>query len=511
MSSPLSPTPLLLGHTAPLPPEAAYAVLQARDARFDGRIFVGVTSTGIYCRPVCRVRLPKRENCRFFASAAQAEAQRFRPCMKCRPELAPRETELAWTTMDASRTLARQASAWLDTCEDPEASIEQLADHLGITSRHLRRIFLAEHGVTPLQYLQTRRLLLAKALLTDSRLPVHDVAAAAGFASLRRFNAAFVQHYRLQPTQLRKTLPPTRTGCGEPALRLAYRAPLAVDALLAFLAARAIPEVERVDGDARRIDRSVSLDVQGERRTGRIVVQFDERAGEVLLSPCSALWPASSQLVPLVRRWLDLDADPSVIHEHLAPQFGTAFLPGLRLAGCVDRFELAVRAVLGQQVTVAAARTVAGRLVQAFGTPLGAGSSTAGVTRVFPAPQVLANASVAELASLGMPVARAEALQTLAQRWPTLRFARRASAVAGDVQAALDELKALPGIGPWTANYMLMRGWSWPDAFPPGDVVLRRVLSERAGRPLTPKACVEQAAPFSPFRSYAVLHLWRTS
>jgi AraC family transcriptional regulator, regulatory protein of adaptative response / DNA-3-methyladenine glycosylase II len=185
-----------------LPPDAAYAALQAHDARFDGRLYVGVTSTGIYCRPVCRVRLPRRENCRFFPTAAQAEAAAFRPCMKCRPELAPRA--LPWTTADASRTLAQQAAAWLDDCDDADASVEDLARHLGITSRHLRRIFQAEHGVSPLQYLQTRRLLLAKALLTDSQLPVQEVAYAAGFASLRRFNAAFLEHYRLQPTALRR-------------------------------------------------------------------------------------------------------------------------------------------------------------------------------------------------------------------------------------------------------------------------------------------------------------------
>jgi AraC family transcriptional regulator of adaptative response / DNA-3-methyladenine glycosylase II len=181
-----------------------YPALLARDARFDGRWFVGVTSTGVYCRPICRVRTPKQENCRFFGSAAQAEARAFRPCLKCRPELAPRVNEVAWSAMDASRTLARQAAAWLDACDDAEASVEQLADVIGVSSRHLRRIFMSEHGVTPLQYLQTRRLLLAKHLLTDSVMPVSEVAYAAGFASLRRFNAAFAAHYRLQPTALRK-------------------------------------------------------------------------------------------------------------------------------------------------------------------------------------------------------------------------------------------------------------------------------------------------------------------
>ncbi|RZJ06927.1 MAG: DNA-3-methyladenine glycosylase 2 family protein [Rubrivivax sp.] len=271
-------------HPEILPPDAAYAVLQAHDMRFDGRLFVGVTSTGVYCRPVCRVRLPRRENCRFFATAAQAEAERFRPCMKCRPELAPRP--LAWTTMDASRTLAQQAAAWLDTCDDPEASVEDLARHVGITSRHLRRIFQAEHGVSPLQYLQTRRLLLAKALLTDSTLPVQEVAHAAGFASLRRFNAAFIEHYRLQPTALRR-----EGGSNVPAsrLRLGYREPYDVAGVLAFLAPRAIAGIERVEEGA--VTRTIALTHAGQRHAGWLRVRF-ERAGQVAVDLSPALWPA---------------------------------------------------------------------------------------------------------------------------------------------------------------------------------------------------------------------------
>jgi len=485
-----------------LPADAAYAALQTRDARFDGRLFVGVTSTGIYCRPVCRVRCPRRENCRFFTTAAQAEAARFRPCMKCRPELAPRP--LAWTTADASRTLAGQAAAWLDACDEPQASVEQLARHLGITSRHLRRIFQAEHGVTPLQYLQTRRLLLAKRLLTDSRLPIHEVAFAAGFASLRRFNAAFVEQYRLQPGALRRERPATRTACGEPALRLAWRPPYAVAALLDFLAARAIPGVERVDVAARRIQRSVAVAHGGQRLRGRIELHFDEAAGEVLLSPCSRLWPASGVLIAGVRRWLDLDAEPERIDAHLGEL--AAPTPGLRLPGCLDRFELAVRAVLGQQITVAAARTLAGRFVARFGEPLAADECVDGVAFNFPDAPRIAAASRDDIGALGIIGRRAEALIALARRWPELAFAQG----RGSADAALAELCELPGIGPWTASYMLMRGWSWPDAFPPNDVVLRKALSG-GGPPVSPKAYLAAAERWRPFRSYAVLHLWRSA
>ena len=475
-----------------LPPDAAYAALQAHDARFDGRLYVGVTSTGIYCRPVCRVRLPRRENCRFFSTAAQAEAAAFRPCMKCRPELAPRA--LPWTTMDASRTLAQQAAAWLDACDDAEASVEDLARHLGITSRHLRRIFLAEHGVSPLQYLQTRRLLLAKALLTDSTLPVQDVAFAAGFASLRRFNAAFVEHYRLQPTALRKV---GRESAAPAAsrLRLSYRAPYDADGVLAFLAPRAVAGVEVVA--ERSVTRSLAIAHAGQRHTGWLRVDFD-RAGEVGVALSPSLWPAVGSLMPLLRRWLDLDADPEAITTAL----GEAAVPGQRLPGCVDRFELAVRAVLGQQVTVAAARTLAGRFVERFGERLA--DAPLGCTHLFPSPDRIAAATRDDIASLGIIGRRADSLIALARAWPTLAFARR----EGTPEAAADELTQIPGIGPWTAGYMLMRGWSWPDVFPPGDVVLRKALSG-SGPLLSPKAYLDAAERYRPYRSYAVLHLWR--
>ncbi len=479
--------------TDPLPPDAAYAALQAHDARFDGRLYVGVTSTGIYCRPVCRVRLPRRENCRFFSTAAQAEAERFRPCMKCRPELAPRA--LPWTTMDASRTLAAQAAAWLDACDDAEASVEGLAAHLGITSRHLRRIFLAEHGVSPLQYLQTRRLLLAKALLTDSALPVQDVAYAAGFASLRRFNAAFLEHYRMQPTALRRA---GREGSGHAPtsrLRLGYREPYDVAGVLAFLAPRAVAGVERVEAGA--ITRSLALTHAGQRHAGWLRVGF-QRPGEVAVELSPTLWPAVGSLLPLLRRWLDLDADPDAI----AAALGDTGVPGQRLPGCLDRFELTVRAVLGQQVTVAAARTLAGRFVERFGEPLA--DAPDGCQRLFPTPERIAAATRDDIASLGIIGRRADSLIALAQAWPALAFARR----EGSPEAAAAELTQIPGIGPWTAGYMLMRGWSWPDAFPPGDVVLRKALSGD-GPPVSPKAYLDAAERYRPFRSYAVLHLWR--
>lgn len=478
-----------------------YPALLARDARFDGQWFVAVRTTGIYCRPVCRVKTPRQENCRFFTDAAQAEAAGFRPCLRCRPETAPGQ-DLRWSVTDASRTLARQAAALI--AADPRQPVATLAARLGISSRHLQRIFEAEHGVAPLAYLHTRRLLLAKQLLMDSPLPMAAVAEAAGFGSVRRFNALFLQHYRLQPSSLRKNggPPAAFTACGEPALRLAYRPPYAVEALMAFLEARAVPGVEHVDRAAQAVTRSLRVLHQGQWVSGRLIVRFDPERSLVLLSPCSTLWSAAGSLIPLVRRWLDLDAAPEAIHQHLD---GLPSLEaGLRLPGCLDRFELAVRAVLGQQVTVAAARTLALRLVERFGEALPPGHETSEVRWLFPRPELIAAQPVERIAELGIIPSRAGALIALARQWSALGYAQQ----QGSLAEAQAELEALPGIGPWTAQYMLMRGWSAPDLFPPGDVVLRQQLTPDGETPPTPAVLARQALAFSPFRSYAVLQLW---
>ncbi|MEJ6004122.1 Ada metal-binding domain-containing protein [Paucibacter sp. AS339] len=499
-----------------LNPDACYTALLARDARFDGRWFVGVTSTGIYCRPVCRVRTPMRKNCQFYASAALAEANAFRPCMKCRPELAPKAGESAWSVMDASRTLARQAAEWLDGCDDAEASVEHLADRLGISSRHLRRIFMAEHGVSPLQYLLTRRLLLAKHLLTDSDRPVGEIALACGFGSQRRFNTAFVNHYRMPPTALRRADKALASDTGASCLRLSFRQPYDVMGLLSFLAPRAVPGVEQVDVASASVQRSVAVHHAGQRYCGHLRASFNKRPGQVEIELSASLWPAVASLLPLLRAWLDLDADPQVIAASLAgaaqddlassassASSASAVSAGLRLPGCLDRYELAVRAVLGQQVTVAAARTLAARFVNRFGETLEGGP--AGVERLFPSAERMAQASPEQISELGIIRRRAESILELARRWPTLAYARK----QGSTEDALAELQSIAGIGPWTAHYMLMRGWSWPDAFPPGDVILRQQLSRDQPQLLSPKAYLAAAETWRPFRSYAVLLLWR--
>lgn len=487
-----------------LAPDAAYQVITARDARFDGQLFVGVTSTGVYCRPICRVRTPQRRNCRFFETPAQAEAAAFRPCLKCRPEIAP-GPGLPWSVMDASRTLARQAAHALD---DQAASgdaprLVDVAARLGVSDRHLRRIFAIEHGVTPMQYLQTRRLLLAKQLLTDTRLPVAQVALASGFRSLRRFNAAFADNYRMSPRRLRgesdDAVDATRADPFEAVtVTLAFRAPYDVAALLRFVVLRAIPGIEHVDGSTIR--RSVRAGLVGA-EPGWIEATFVPERQRVQLRFAVALAPASSRVVAAARRWLDLDATPDAIDAALGDIPGAA---GIRLPGSLDAFELAVRAVLGQQVTVAAARTLARRLVDRFGTPIA--TPWPEVAQAFPAPPTLAAAPLAQIAELGIVSVRANAIIALAQAWPDLA---RTLATPGAPQALVAALTALPGFGPWTAHYIAMRAFGWPDAFPPNDVAVLKAMKILFDTP-TQKQAELRSQAWRPWRAYAVLRLWNS-
>lgn len=485
--------------------DAAYSAILVRDARLDGHLFVGVTSTGVYCRPICRVRTPKRENCRFFGTPAQAEAAAFRPCLKCRPEIAP-GPGYAWSVMDASRTLARQAAHWLDAHahafdDDGAGGLPALARHVGISDRHLRRIFAAEHGVTPLQYVQTRRLLLAKQLLTDTAMPVTQVAHASGFRSLRRFNAAFVGSYRLSPSQLRR-----ETVRGAPAagdvwrVALGFREPLDRAALLRFLDQRAIPGIERVDTGALRVRRTVRPGIFGA-EGGWLEAAFVPGRPQVQLACSASLGAASGLLLRAVRRWLDLDADPQHIDNALQGLPGNT---GLRLPGGIDAFELAVRAVLGQQVTVAAARTLARRVAERFGVPIA--PPWPELDRCFPAPAALAAADISQVAELGIIRTRAGAIIALAQAWPDMQALLPAHAAAAPL---IERLRAVPGIGPWTAHYIAMRALGWADAFPPGDVAVLNALGLPRGARAEREAD-ERSQAWRPWRSYAVLKLWNS-
>jgi AraC family transcriptional regulator, regulatory protein of adaptative response / DNA-3-methyladenine glycosylase II len=333
---------------------AYYNALLARDSRFDGRFFTAVKTTGIYCRPVCKVRAPKQRNCVFFGHAAQAEQAGFRPCLRCRPELAPHS--IVWSTQEASYILAHQAARLLDepqAADNAALSVEGLAARLGVSSRHVRRIFEAQLGVSPLQYVQTRRLHTAKQLLTDTDLAVTQVAFACGFASVRRFNAAFLQHYRLNPTALRKQGRAGETTGHSSVVKLSYRPPYDAAAMLRFFSKRLITGVDAVDG--LQYSRTLRVEASGAVHRGWLVARFDELACQLHLQVSDSLLGVLPLVIHRVRACFDLDADPNAINAVLSAHFPAG--DALRVPGTLDGYELAVRAVLGQQITVAAART----------------------------------------------------------------------------------------------------------------------------------------------------------
>jgi AraC family transcriptional regulator of adaptative response / DNA-3-methyladenine glycosylase II len=476
-----------------LEPDVCYRALTARDPRFDGLFFVGVTSTRIYCRPICPARTPGRNRCRFFPSAAAAEQARFRPCLRCRPELAPGNAPV-----DAAGRTARIAAGRISAgVMNDDGSLEALAGEMGVGSRHLRRVLRQELGVSPVELAQTHRLLLAKQLLTETALPIIDVAFASGFASVRRFNALFRTRYRLTPRDLRKT-----NGQGTVALdtsirlNVSYRPPLAWETLLHFLASRAFTGVEAVVG--RSYLRTVAL---GELRGW---VRVEPAAGrhaltvELPMSLAGALPPLFAKL----RNLFDLDSRPDLIADHLGRDTHLSgevlSHPGLRVPGTFHGFELAVRAVLGQQVSVRAATTLAGRFAAAFGEPIE--TPFPALTRLSPAPARVADARLDELTALGLVAARAECVRALARAVCD----KSVSLEAGpDPVACMERLMALPGIGPWTAHYIAMRGLRWPDAFPHSDLGLRKALGGRS-----PRALLELAEAWRPWRAYAAMHLW---
>jgi AraC family transcriptional regulator of adaptative response / DNA-3-methyladenine glycosylase II len=495
--------------TAPLQADACYLALTARDARFDGSFFTGVTSTGIYCRPVCSVRTPKRENCRFFAHAAQAERAGFRPCLRCRPELAP--ASRVWSIQDASAILAHQAARLLD---EPEAfgadgpSVDALARKLGVSDRHVRRIFEAQFGVSPLQYLQTRRLLTAKQLLADTDLPITQVALVSGYASLRRFNAAFVEHYGLNPMQLRRAgapgAAPAPAGSAARAItvRLGYRPPYDVQAMLKFFATRQINAIEFVAShiDNPRAGRTFRAESGGKTHTGWLLASFDEARSQLRLQVSESLREVLPLVIRRVRAMFDLDAEPMAINAVLHSRFPDG--DGLRVPGALDGYELAVRAVLGQQITVAAARTLAQRLMERFGEPIE--TPFPELTRLFPSAAVLARAEGDALGQLGIVKQRQTAIVGIARAVASGQLALHGGA---DVQATISALKAVPGIGDWTAQYIAMRALRWPDAFPAGDVALHKALDvQHLKQPAREAEAASQA--WKPWRSYAVIRAW---
>ena len=460
----------------------------ARDARFDGLFFTAVRSTGIYCRPVCPAPPPKPENVSYYPSAAAASAAGYRPCLRCRPELSPDDANLL-----QDETLHR-ALALLNEGLLQEQPMDALADAMGLSARQLQRLFVARLGATPAKLHTTRRLLLAKQLLTETQLPVTQVALAAGFNSLRRFNSAFLQGCGMPPTALRKQH--GAVAGGEPVLRLAYRPPLDFPLMLAFLRRRSLPGIEYID------DNSYQRVVVANGSASLIRVSADLKRPELRLQLGTTDARAIPAIVAKVRRVFDLDADLSTVHATLGQTpllaRGIRERPGLRLPGGWDGFEVAARAVLGQQVSVAAATTLARRLVDRFGEHLP--GMPEGLDRQFPAPAIVAEAP---LESIGLPRTRAATLRAIARACADgrLDFSR-----AQTLESFVQKATALPGIGPWTAHYMALRAMGLPDAFPAGDLVLQQVLGE--GQRLSERETERRSQPWRPWRAYAVLHLW---
>jgi AraC family transcriptional regulator of adaptative response / DNA-3-methyladenine glycosylase II len=475
-----------------LDPEALNRARISRDPRFDGKFFIAVTSTGIYCRPICPSRYAKRAHVRFFGSPAAAEAAGFRPCLRCRPEAAPGSPAWLGTAAVVRRALRLIEGGALD-----EDSVEALAGRLGIGPRHLLRLFVRHVGASPVAVAQTRRLHFAVCLLEETRLPITQIAMAAGFGSCRRFNDAFRGTYRRAPSELRRAgrAGAAARGREEVVLRLAYRPPYDWDHVRTFLAARAVRGVERVD--ARGYARTVACE------GGHAIIRVAPLCGEDALELRVAGAPPAAllQLSTVARRVFDLAADPQRIGVELAADVLVAPLvrarPGLRIPGAWDPFECAVRAVLGQQVSVAAGRTFALRLVERVGPAIRGGSE--GLTHLFPDAATLATAP---LESLGITRPRAATLRALAHAVLERRI---------DFSAAPEEvitaLTAIPGIGAWTAQYVALRALGEPDAMPAGDLVLRRMAAP-AQRSLSAHELEERARAWQPWRGYAVMHLW---
>lgn len=484
-----------------LDPEVCYKAGLSRDRRFDGRFFTGVITTGVYCRPICPVHPPKFENVRYFACAAAAEAAGFRPCRRCHPEAAPGTPAWLGSSAVVSRALRLISEGALD-----ESSIDALAVRLGIGARQLRRLFAEHLGASPVAIARARRVHFAVKLIEETALPITEIAFLAGFSSIRQFNHAVRATFGQSPTERRRRYglkeksggprhPQNGTGL---IVRLPYRPPLDWAATLRFLQARAIPGVEVVEADCYQR----TIEIGG--LAGAIELRPGEAEGSLTMSVQLPGYDGLLLVIERAKRLFDLSADPLQITEHLrrSPVLRQRVedLPGLRVPGAWDGFELAVRAVLGQQISVKGATTLAGRLAKAFGRPL-EGHGLAGLTHLFPRPEALADA---ELSQIGIPTARATTIRMLARQVHQGELALDASQGLPSVVA---RLCAIPGIGPWTANYIAMRACGETDAFPADDLGLRRALSNGNGL-LSAAQLTDAAEAWRPWRAYAAMHLW---
>jgi AraC family transcriptional regulator of adaptative response / DNA-3-methyladenine glycosylase II len=468
-----------------LNPDICYHAMLAHDARFDGLFFVGVRTTGIYCRPICTARTPHLDNCRFYRSAAAAERAGHRPCLRCRPELAPGNARV-----DALDRLAADIAGRIEDGALTDRTVTELAAEVGISARHLRRVVETGFGVSPIELAQTQRLLLAKRLLTDTHLPITEIAFASGFASVRRFNALFKARYRLNPTDLRRlnsaTLPAETLIC-----ELAYRPPLDWVSIRNFLVSRASGGVECLDGE--RYVRTARVG----KHQGWLAVESCPDKPMLRVEVSVSLAPVLLPTLARVKRLFDLNADPHQIADRLGSL--AAANPGLRMPCAFDGFEMAVRAILGQQISVKAATTLAGRFAAAFGEPLKTPFPL--LTHLAPTPESVAGLEVEQLTALGIVTARARSILALAHAVGDGSIALQPGA---NVETTLARLQVLPGIGEWTAQYIAMRALAWPDAFPHTDLGVLKAMGET-----NPKRVLEYAEQWRPWRAYATMQLWK--
>jgi AraC family transcriptional regulator of adaptative response / DNA-3-methyladenine glycosylase II len=477
--------------------DMAYRALAARDPRFDGVFYVGVTSTGIYCRPICTAKTPQQKNCRFFETPEAAEKARFRPCLRCRPELAPGDAPID----DAHRIAHLLGQRIEESLVNGDANLEDIAAGFELSSRQVRRIVQKELGVSPVELLQTRRLLLAKQLLTETRLPMTEIAFASGFSSLRRFNEAFQQNYRMPPTRLRKKAAEHNVSMIDTdtsTLQLAYRPPYDWEGMLEFLKVRMIKDVEHITGEFYARTMRIG------KHTGWIKVTHVPEKRSLTVEFTHSLTPVLPVLLGRVRNLFDLSARPDLINAHLAQdkrlKASVARNPGLRVPGVCDGFEIALRAILGQQITVKAATTIACRVADAFGKKID--TPFCELNRLTPSPERLAKASVDDIAKLGIVNARAKSVIALAQAFVSGKL-RLESGL--NPETTIKQLVELPGVGQWTAHYIAMRGLRWPDAFPKEDIAIRKAMGN-----VSAKKAEELSQAWRPWRSYAVLHLWKS-
>lgn len=474
-----------LGLPPSLPAHVCQRALDARDARFDGLFFVGIVTTGIYCRPICPSRRASPDHRRFFNSAAAAEHAGFRPCLRCRPEQAPGKT-----LMDAVSRLASTAASRIAAGALNGRSVATLAADLGVSERHLRRALQREMGVSPVELAQTHRLLLAKRLLAETALSVTDIAFASGFESLRRFNVAFRERYGMSPSGLRRPSPVKSQAAAGDLLRLtlAYRPPMAWDVLIAFLRREAMPGVEIVEGS--RYGRTVRLGG----RSGVVFAEDSPAEAQVNVDISPSLLPVLMPLLAQLRQLFDLDAQPTVVDAHLERGGLGALVrrrPGMRIPGAFDGFEVGLRALLRGD-------DLARRAVEALGEPLDTG--IAGLHLLPPTAERVVEAGAAGLAEIGVPRRRAEVLLAFAQAVAEGSLRLDPASDAAETHLALMEIA---GIDERLATTIVMRALDWPDAFPVSD----RALQEAAGA-ATPRALRSRAEKWRPWRAYAALHLW---